>query len=99
MKNVHYLFLLIFICIFAIFQIVLIQNIFSNKSVSPLNSNVKKLKISIESQKRKLWRRRRKYFKDQIKEIREPVPENFESEKSLSLIPIYKKNQQKVSLK
>ena len=99
MKNVHYLFLLIFICIFAIFQIALIQNTFSNKSVSPLNSNVKKLQTSIESQKWKLWRGRRKYFRDQIKEIKEPVPENFESEKSLSLLPIYRTNLQKVRLK
>ena len=98
MKNVHYLFILIFICIFAILQIVLIQKTFSYKSVSPLNSAVKKLQKGIESQKWKSWRGRRKYFRDQIKEIKEPVPENLESEKSLSLLPIYRTNLQKVRL-
>ena len=57
---------------------------------------MKKLQKSIESQKWRLWRGRRKYFRDQIKEIKESVPENFESEKSLSLLPIYRKNLQKV---
>ena len=99
MKNVHYLFLLIFICIFSILQIILLQKTSSYKTVSPLNAKVKKLQISIESQKWKLWRGRRKYFRDQIKEIKEPVPENFESEKSLSLLPIYRTNLQKVRIK
>ena len=87
---------------FAIFQIVLIQKIqdsFSNKPVSPINEKVKKLQMGIKSQNWKLWRGRRKYFRDQIKEIKEPVPESFESEKSLSLLPIYRTNLQKVRLK
>ena len=60
---------------------------------------MKNLQTSIQSQKWKLWRGRRKYFRDQIKEIKEPVPETFESEKSLSLLPIYRTNLLKVRLK
>lgn len=62
-------------------------------------SEVQKLQKSIRLQNWKIWKNRRKEFKNKFINIQEPVPETFEAEKALSLKPFYQNKMHKVSRK
>ena len=85
--------------IFVIFHEFILQSLLSNR---PKNlkrmSEVEKLQKSMRRQKWKIWKNRRKEFKDKLLDIKEPVPENIEAEISLSLKPFYQNKMTKVSL-
>ena len=78
------------------FQVILI-NSFINKPNNHQTLYVRKLQKSIESQKYKLWKRRRKEFRKTILDIKEPIPKNLEDEKALSSRLAYEENLKKVS--
>ena len=85
--------------IFVIFHEFILQSLLSNRPNSlKTMSEVEKLQKSMRRQKWKIWKNRRKEFKDKLLGIKEPVPENIEAEKALSLKPFYQSKMSKVSI-
>ena len=99
MRNHKYLVIMISVGIFVIFHEFTLQILLSNR---PKNlkrmSEVEKLQKSMRRQKWKIWKNRRKEFKDKLLDIKEPIPENIEAKMSLSLEPFYQSKMSKVSL-
>ena len=99
-KNVQYFLVFIFVCIFVLFYMIFMQHFVTNQSRNKLQimDKVKNLQKYIQSEKAMMWEHKRREFRNRFQNINEPIPASYEIEKTLSLLPIYQKNIEKVKL-